>query len=127
MLPREGRASRAPYAAGPAIWAPGAPLAASDAFHAAFVASTALTREARRLADLEYRYTTRYCIWETPDEDAPWRAQAGRLYHRRQAAIDRAEDAHGRLNRLWTDASYRLFGFGRVYDQPSVALRRLVA
>jgi hypothetical protein len=55
------------------------------------------------------------------------RAAVDRLCKRRRPAIDRAEDAHYRLATLWNDASDRLCCVGRVYDQPSVALRRLVA
>jgi hypothetical protein len=105
-------------------------LGAADPFYVAFTASTALTREARRLADVEYRFTMRYRIWETSGEDAPWRAQARRLDDRRQAAIVRAEFAQDRLNCLWADASNRLCRIGHVHGQRSfftASRRRLAA
>jgi hypothetical protein len=129
---REGAARSAVKPPGPNL--PGAATAhhepapgAADPFHAAFLASTIATKEARRLADVEFRFVMRFKLRTLPGDDAPMRAAVDRLCKRRRPEIDRAEDAHYRLATLWNDASDRLCCVGRVYDQPSVALRRLVA
>ena len=112
---REGAARSAVKPPGPNL--PGAATAhhepapgAADLFHAAFLASTIATK-----------------VRPAGSRMSPMRAAVDRLCKRRRPAIDRAEDAHYRLATLWNDASDRLCCVGRVYDQPSVALRRLVA
>jgi hypothetical protein len=108
------------------------PHSALDVFHAAFTASEALTKKARRLADLEFRFTMRFRLWEAPPDNSPWEppppwvAQVDRLGNRRRVAISAAEDAAERLQTLWDDISCRLppFGaaYGHAYGQLSVAV-----
>lgn len=69
-------------------------------FADAFAAEQAALKEACRLADLEYRWNTRYRLWRFPD-DPDISARAARLGARQRAAREAHEDAAAVLADLW--------------------------
>jgi hypothetical protein len=72
---------------------------------AEYEAAAALAeREARRTGDIEWRWNTRFRLWEPPQRDDPAVARhAARLAARRHKAIEIAEDRQWLLRRLVGD------------------------
>jgi hypothetical protein len=77
------------------------------AFAAAFDRSRALVRAARRLSTLEYRWVTRYRIWEHADAPGVAHRAAQLGAHMHDARRD-AEDAEWRVEVAWDYWSRRL-------------------
>ena len=76
-------------------------------FHTAFERATEAALPAQRLADLEYRWNTRFRIWEHMKDQAVAQ-RASRLANRHRDALNAAEEAEQDLGVAWARVSRAL-------------------